>query len=63
MEGVERPLDLIICLTMTARPERRRRCPSQAFETIAIDCGKIDELASENPLDAMSRPKDRPDLI
>ena len=62
MECVERSLDLIGGLTMTARPERRRRCPSQAFETIATDCRKIDELASENPLDAVSRPKDRPDL-
>jgi hypothetical protein len=63
MERVERSLDLIVSLTMTTRPERRRRRPPQALETIAIDCGKIDELASENPLDAMPRPKDRPDLI
>jgi hypothetical protein len=63
MENIERPLDLIVGLTMTARPERCRRRPSQALETVVIEFGKIDELASENPLDAVSRPKDRPDLI
>jgi hypothetical protein len=63
LETVERALDLIVGLPMAARPERRRRRPPQALETIASDFREIGELASENPLDAMSRPEDLPDLI